>query len=118
MGYRRESNYWYVPLGLTSRLMWINGGRFALNAEYDYFVGGTQRSFLSDAGFVDFLNHQHGGSGARGSFLYEGTDWSFGPWFSYWHITQSDSVCSGFLCVDEPNNRTTEYGLKLVRKIW
>jgi hypothetical protein len=124
-GYRRESRYQYLPLGVTHRFRLMrmpDQARLSTNLEYDYFIGGTQMSMLSDSNPAspNILSPQHIGFGARGSLLYESSDWSFGPWVNYWHIGESETypVPGPFFGANEPDNKTTEFGLKIVRKIW
>jgi TPR repeat protein len=125
-GYRRESKYRYVPLGSTERYALGEQMRLSLNLEYDLFTGGTQKSYLSDAvpAHGDIMNHQSAGVGARGSLLFETSfagGLSVGPWFDFWHIKDSDQVAipgdPGF-GLTEPNNKTTELGLKVVKDFW
>jgi len=124
-GYRRESKYRYVPIGSTERYAVGEQGRLSLNLEYDLFTGGTQKSALSDAEpYGDIMNHQRAGMGARGSLLFE-TDvaggWAVGPWFDIWHIRASDQIPipgdPGF-GLQEPDNQTSEIGLKIVKYFW
>ncbi len=122
-GYRRESRYQYIPVGFTHRFGLGEQTRLATNIEYDFFTGGTQRSDLSDADPAegDVLNHQHSGEGVRGSLLLEMAGWSAGPWFSHWRIGKSDLVPipgAPGLGLEEPDNKTTELGFKIVRNFW
>ena len=121
VGYRRYSEYWYIPIGLTMRMrtgaQWV----FAPTVEYDAFIGGKQKSMLSDvsAGAPDPHNDQDRGYGYRISLMIEGRRWAFGPWLHYWRIKDSDIVFIGFDSLGrpvgalEPDNSTTEYGLEL-----
>ena len=116
VGYRRYSEYWYVPIGLTMRMrtgaQWV----FAPTVEYDAFIGGKQTSKLSDTGlgFNDATNRQDEGRGYRVYLMVEGRQWSFGPWLHYWNIKDSDVVpIGGGFGGLEPANTTTEYGLEL-----
>jgi hypothetical protein len=116
VGYRRYSEYWYVPIGLTMRMragaQWV----FAPTVEYDAFIGGKQTSKLSDTGlgYTDATNRQDEGRGYRVYLMMEGRNWSFGPWLHYWNIKDSDVVPIGLGSAGlEPANTTTEYGLEL-----
>jgi hypothetical protein len=123
MGYRRESRYLYVPLGVIHRIRLKSSGRLSTTLEFDYLVQGRQKSYLSDANALlpDLTNDQDGGYGVRGSIYYEKANWSFGPWFHYWHIDQSDltsatvtvSGTSVTTSVYEPRNKTTEIGFRV-----
>ena len=115
-GYRRQSTYQYIPLGVTTRFRVLDQSRISANIEYDVFTSGTQKSYLSDVNpiFIDLVSHQHQGMGARGSLLFENKGWAAGPWFNYWHIGESE----GFFGANEPNNKTREVGFKITKKIW
>jgi hypothetical protein len=121
IGYRRQSNYLYAPVGLTAR--WNMGGGWVLapTAEADVFLYGTQVSKLSDTGlgFTDVTNHQGSGRGHRFSLMIEKDHWSFGAWTQYWHIKDSDVQCvtpvvnNSCLAGMEPENYTRESGIEL-----
>ncbi len=115
VGYRRESQYLYAPMGLNPRLRLDSESRLSLSAEYDYLIAGTQTSYLTDvnAGYGDIVNQQNGGYGARGSLMYETSSWGLGPFFNYWNINQSTTNCGITRCGFEPHNQTMEYGLQL-----
>jgi hypothetical protein len=116
VGYERESNYLYAPLGLAARF--DLGAKWILvpTLEYDIFLQGKQKSSLSDAnlGFNDVTNTQHHGYGYRASLMVEKEHWAFGPWMNYWSIKDSDiqPVGMGFVG-QEPRNWTREYGVEL-----
>lgn len=116
VGYRRYSQYWYAPIGLTMRMRAGDQWVFAPTVEYDAFIGGKQTSKLTDTGlgFSDAHNRQDHGRGYRVYLMVEGRDWSFGPWLHYWNIKDSDIVAigGGFAGL-EPANTTKEYGLEL-----
>jgi hypothetical protein len=105
-GYRRESNYLYLPIGLAAR-----AGNLLAKVEIDYLLRGHQISYLSDVapGLPDIRNDQHKGVGGRASVMFEFGSMSFGPWFNYWRIGDSEIAGGGL----EPKNRTTEGGLEL-----
>lgn len=121
VGYRRQSNYLYVPVGLTARWNLGEGWVLAPTAEADIFLYGMQVSKLSDTGLglMDVTNHQSHGSGHRFSLMIEKGHWAFGGWNHYWHIKDSDVVCAtpvvngSCLAGKEPENYTREYGLEL-----
>ena len=115
-GYRRESQYIYIPLGLTHRFKPDSNGRLATTLEYDYLIQGRQKSYLTDtgiAGFGDLVNKQNSGFGIRVNVSYEMNNWAFGPWLQYWNIDQSNKTTSGTFTGFEPRNKTTEIGLRL-----
>lgn len=116
IGYRRESFYFYVPLGLTLRMPLGEDWVFAPQFEYDAFVHGVQRSYLSDAGFGDpnITNQQRHGRGYRVQLMFESRRWAFGPWMNYWNVKNSDlqPIAPG-LGGYEPANWTRESGVEL-----
>jgi len=126
LGYRRISNYRYIPLGFTERVGIGQGARLAANIEYDIFAGGWQKSYLRDiapVGFENIRNKQHKGFGTRGSLMVEldKLGFSAGPWFNYWHIGTSNWVADPFhppLGFYEPDNTTREFGIRLTKDFW
>jgi hypothetical protein len=116
VGYRRYSQYWYVPIGLTMRMRAGDQWVFAPTVEYDAFIGGKQKSMLSDVapGAPDVHNDQDDGRGYRVYLMMESRRWAFGPWLHYWNIKDSDiAPIGGGFGLYEPANKTTEYGLEL-----
>ncbi|MEO8158843.1 MAG: hypothetical protein ABI648_13680 [Betaproteobacteria bacterium] len=115
-GYQRYSNYWYVPLGLTSRINLNGQWVIAPTIEYDYFIRGRQVSQFTDigVGYSDATNTQTKGYGYRFSVMAEKGSWAFGPWMHYWKIEDSDIVPIGFgIRGFEPKNETQEFGLEV-----
>lgn len=114
LGYERESNYLYIPIGLKTIGNLKNGWSFGATAEFDFFLLGQQNSHLSDIGFVDIENEQDSGYGLRGSVRFQKhgkkTDFIIEPFIRYWNIDRSDVV----LGVYEPENETIEYGISLI----
>lgn len=134
IGYRRESRYLYLPLGLAHR--WSFGERSSLTTtiEYDYLIEGRQTSELNDgAGQVGTpagttlvyieaaKNDQKSGHGWRGSIMLNVGNWSMGPYATYWRISTSevdqawalDDAGSWWIITGvEPKNKTTEAGFK------
>jgi hypothetical protein len=116
VGYRRASQYTYAPVGATHRLKLESDARLTTTLEYDFLIKGQQKTYLADTGIVglnDVVNEQPTGYGLRGSMHYEKDNWSFGPWFQYWNIDQSDTASAGIASGFEPENETTEIGLRL-----
>lgn len=122
-GYRRTSQYLYVPIGVTHRFIVDDSSRVSTSIEYDYFVKGEQKSYLSDvspahaAVFGDPVNKQNKGYGIRLNTAYEMKHWSLGAFLNYWKI--SDSEINYYIDgvtvygIYEPKNVTTELGLQL-----
>jgi hypothetical protein len=118
-GYRRESTYTYFPLGLTHRFILDEQSRISSSLEYDYLIEGTQISRLSDtqAGSNDIRNAQKNGFGIRFNTNYETLRWSFGVFYQFWNIGDSDiaivtlngtPIGTGM----EPKNSTNELGVQ------
>ncbi len=116
VGYRRESNYVYAPLGLTTRVRLGEGWVLAPTVEADIFIQGRQKTYLSDAnsGVHDVINSQDRGRGYRGYLMFEKDQWVFGAWMHWWRIRDSDiqPIGGGFRGL-EPENWTREAGLEL-----
>lgn len=137
-GYRRLSQYYYLPIGMAHR--WSFGERVKLTTtiEYDYLVKGQQTTKMGDvyegtttpAGTTlvsvdDAKNEQKHGYGYRASIMMGIGNWTFGPYASYWRIDDSEDddnieavddvgdpwVFTG--AVYEPKNRTREAGFKV-----
>lgn len=120
VGYRRLSEYTYVPLGLTHRALLGQEARISTTLEYDLLLEGRQQSYLSDAdpSSNDPINAQRRGYGLRLIGAYETYHWSVGAFFHYWNIADSDQslrtlggVASAL--VMEPQNTTRELGVRL-----
>lgn len=128
VGYRRESHYYMLPIGLNHRMHLPNNAKLSTTIEYDYLLRGRQVSKLSDMvgynGFTavqDIGNTQNSGYGIRASIMYQLRNWSVGPYYVYWHISQSDIVpavttrfgTSYTAYYYEPSNITLEYGFRV-----
>lgn len=126
VGYDRLSQYEYLPLGVEAKLPLAPGWSVKPTAEYDYFLHGTQDSYLSEvsSGLSDMHNTQDSGYGLRGSLMVRldgPRPIEFGPYIRYWNIKQSDTQPITFRGVTvgggfEPANHTTEIGLSA--KVW
>lgn len=116
VGYRRDSNYLYLPLGIEPRYQMTPNSRLSMVFEYDPLIRGWQHSYLTDAGLgdPDITNRQKSGYGLRGEIMYHYRRFSAGPYFNYWDIDDSElSECDAFgLCYVEPKNTTTEFGIQ------
>ena len=125
LGYDRESNYFYIPVGAET-LTELNGGwSLGLTGEFDIFIAGIQKSELGDAiaGLDTLENDQDEGWGARGSIKLvkksEKADWVIEPYYRYWDISQSDVQSITFSGTPigvvgyEPDNKSMEWGVKL-----
>lgn len=122
-GYRRTSQYVYLPIGVTHRFLVNDSSRISSSIEYDYFLKGEQKSYLSDISpvyatlFGDQTNKQKHGYGLKFSSAYEQKYWSIGAFLNYWHI--GDSEVNQYIYPPfvysfiEPKNETKEIGLEL-----
>ena len=125
-GYRRESNYLYIPIGVTNRFHVGKDARISTSIEYDILIWAEQKSYLSDVSptygslFGDPVNEQKSGYGIKFSTAYELVDWSIGVFFNYWDIddseknTYTDGVRIHTLY--EPQNDTKELGIEIKYK--
>jgi hypothetical protein len=114
IGYRRESNYYSLPIGLSHKMSLSNQKQLQTIVEYSYLIRGLQNTKLSDAntGLADISNNQRSGYGFRLSSMLRFDRWAIGPSLIYWRINQSEQVTSGGKNYIEPQNNTTELGLK------
>jgi len=122
-GYRRTSEYLYIPIGITHRFLLDSKSRVSTNVEYDYFAKGAQKSYLSDVGpsyaavFGDPVNKQKHGYGVRLNSAYEQKSWSIGAFLNYWHIGDSEINYyyngSDVYYALEPKNDTKEVGVEI-----
>jgi hypothetical protein len=124
-GYLRESNYFYSPIGIEAVHVFDKGWSTGVILEYDYFLLGKQKSYLSGvlAGINDIENNQKSGYGLRGSIIIKKqTDRVFyviEPFIRYWNIDKSDVqdvTYSGTVIGTawEPKNQSTEIGVKFM----
>lgn len=126
VGYNRKSHYFYLPVGMTLDVPTSKNSETSFNMEFDYFLQGYQKSYLSDGNLFlakpsnDVSNHQKRGFGLRGSVrflkhLYP-VDVYAEPFIRYWNIRDSkivNSLVTGAnASVQEPHNTTIEAGSK------
>jgi hypothetical protein len=124
-GYLRQSNYFYLPLGIEVNKVLANGWSIGATAEYDQLLEGRQKSRISDveSGYGDATNTQDTGFGLRGSIrIKKDVDSRYyvaEPYIQYWEIDKSDNeremyggVPTGYY-IYEPKNTTMEIGVKL-----
>ena len=119
-GYRRESNYLYLPIGFIHRTLLDSHAQLESTVEYDHLLAGQQISYLSDVtGYSDVTNNQSKGYGLKLSIMYEKSKWAIGPYAHYWNIDRSEIVPEirfGVLTgrgLVEPENNTLEFGFKV-----
>lgn len=122
--YLRTSRYHYVPIGVQMTNP-INCDYMVKSyVEYDYFINGKQKSYLSWFGRITVNNRQHNGFGARVGvdFLKRDCDDDFyyfvGVFVRHWNIGKSrfkmvNSRQHGREWWFEPKNSTYEVGLRI-----
>ena len=129
--YDRESSYSFIPVVLELSPVKPDGWGLGGAVEYDYFLGGMQESELTDAdnsGYTysdDLKNRQHDGYGLRVSLKatkkFHACSLFIEPFLRYWKIGTSDqdAIVEYFYGAPntrayvEPENSTTQYGLKV-----
>ena len=127
LGYGRESNYIYSPIGVEIITPLKNDWSIGATVEYDIFWWRFQKSHLSDTGLAlnDIENDQDKGYGIRGSIKFqkkgEKLDFVIEPFIRYWNIKKSKETVitySGTIIGYgyEPKNNSTEIGCKLAVK--
>lgn len=115
-GYKRHSNYFYLPIGYERGWKLGDGWYLGLGAEFDLLLYGLQRSDLFGGSYEPIKNRQQFGSGygLRGTIELrrrgETLDMSLAPFIQYWSVDDSD-VDRGFY---EPKNNSTQIGLDLI----
>ena len=119
LGYLRESNYLYSPLGLKWAFNLGQGWRLEADTVYHYFWLGRQESFLGYiAGYEDVENDQDEGFGYKLSAdlkkHFARFSLGLGVFYRYWDIKRSeitvDSAGRGWI---EPANTTDEFGFRI-----
>lgn len=112
-GYRRTSQYYYIPIGIEKTLKISNHDANVI-FEYDYFISGKQKSYVSDTQLYsyDVENSQSTGYGIRGSLSFKQNGWIFMPFAEYWSIDKSNVLSAGWY---EPKNNTKEIGVKIFK---
>jgi hypothetical protein len=112
-GYRRESNYTTIPVGVTHKMNLANQAQLLTTAEYSFLARGRQESKLSDANPAnqDVSHTQRSGYGLRLGTMVRFATWSVGPSLILWHVKESDRANNAPLTV-EPRNNTYEIGVK------
>ncbi len=123
-GYLRESNYYYIPIGVEALAGLEKGWSLGAALEYDFFLWGKQVSYLSNANsnYSDIENDQNDGYGWRGSIRLRkkrrSKEYAIEPFIRYWNIEQSDIKALFYNGVFEdyyvePKNTSRELGIKL-----
>ena len=111
-GYRRESNYTTLPIGVVHKMKLSSQVQLHTTLEYSHLLRGQQEAKLSDVGlaFTDVSLRQRKGYGLRLGTMAKFDQWSVGPMVSVWRIKASE--IGGTPPVFEPKNNTVEFGIK------
>jgi hypothetical protein len=122
-GYLRKSYYYYLPIGIDISKTLAQSWQIGWNAEFDYLVYGTQKSYTAALNNSVPTNRQTQGYGLRTSLRLEKTTPAIGflvePFFRFWDIENSEWAETGCIpdvgCfgVVEPSNTTREIGVKM-----
>ncbi|MDP1994122.1 MAG: hypothetical protein Q8K40_02640 [Ignavibacteria bacterium] len=125
-GYLRESQYLYIPIGSDLTIPIDSKLSFVVNAEYDLFLNGLQKSHTHSSNGIGGLieNKQSRGYGLRAA---AGLRWTLEkmaieakPFFRYWSIADSKKVHQTTRYIkatfSEPKNATKEVGLGITFK--
>jgi hypothetical protein len=119
-GYRRESNYVYLPIGIIHRMTLNDQAGLESTLEYDHLLAGKQVSKLSDTGlgYSDMKNSQNKGYGLKFGVMYKEDTWAIGPYAYYWNIGKSETALLFQNGIPagmgwEPENNTVEFGLRV-----
>ena len=125
--YRRETTYVYLPLGTEIRFLIGSHSRLYIKGEYDVFLGGTNKTYLSDINknLPDQTHKQSSGNGVRGTIGFS-TDISANNeglielFYQKWNVGASDTQLLGYSALDggyiytqEPKNNTEVIGMSL-----
>jgi hypothetical protein len=112
LGYDRQSNYLYLPVGLKTYHELADHWQIGLGGELDVLLLGIQFSGIYENGVL--TNVQWPGFGARASVELrhktEAMDLAIAPFIQYWWVDDSN-VSDGWY---EPCNHTLQYGLGLI----
>lgn len=123
-GYKRTSEYYYLPVGLEIAQSLSNDLSAGIKVEYDHLFFGIQKSYIETALGKFIENRQKRGYGLRASVRLEKEFGSYSlmaePFVRTWNIKESEwspsEVCvPGNSCwgMVEPDNVTREIGLRL-----
>lgn len=119
-GYERQSYYRYMPVGIDIDMS-SDRATVWMTVEYDFFLGGTQTSCLSDAvpGLNDVENKQDDGYGFRCAIGFESKNSVTKLFIRRWNIKDSDLADITYYGTtigygQEPKNNSTEMGLSWV----
>ena len=115
LGYDRQSEYYYVPLGI----FYDYSSKLNLKAQYNLFLKGTQNSYLSTAStaYTDLVNDQNSGFGIDLTLNFKPNEKNnVFFYYRYWDINKSETTTGTYADIlvfeaYEPKNTTIEYGI-------
>ena len=127
LGYDRKITYRYIPVGLASSIPVGGRKRLNLSAQYNHVIGGEVNNLFSriDAEAPDVALDFNGGHGLEASAMLSlplgrRHAVNVGPFIRRWKLDDSDSFTlvnpddpDESITLMEPENRTTEIGLRL-----
>lgn len=127
IGFDREITYNYIPVGVAASIPVGGRKRITLSGQYNHLVGGDVNNFFSrvepDAPDVKLdFNGGHGLDASAMLSLPVGRRRAInvGPFIRHWDVEASDTFTlvnpedpSEALTLQEPENRTTELGLRV-----
>ena len=115
-GYRRESSYLSLPIGVTVRTRASEQSQLLTTFEYMHLLRGTQTAQLKDynPSGQNLSMKQRKGHGLRLKMIRQFPTWSIGPTLTYWRIGASDTA--GSPAYFEPKNNTVELGLSVKKR--
>jgi hypothetical protein len=112
-GYDRQSNYFYLPVGLKTYHELADHWQIGLGGEFDVLLLGIQFSGIYDNGALTSV--QWPGFGARASVelrhKVKSADLAIAPFVQYWWVDDSSVSPDGWY---EPRNNSLQYGLSLI----
>ena len=123
-GYKRTSEYYYLPLGVDFVQSLGPTLRMGARMEYDHLFYGIQKSYMETAVGTPVENRQDKGMGVRASVSLEKDFRYWGlrlePFIRYWdlrdsHWTPTEVCVPGTPCMGavEPQNTTREIGMRV-----
>ncbi|MBF0619039.1 MAG: hypothetical protein HQL19_02600 [Candidatus Omnitrophica bacterium] len=120
-GYKRHSEYVYIPIGMDVSKVFSHDWKVKMNAEFDYLLYGKQKSDIATDTGSSISNSQTSGYGLRGSLRLEKKLAYAGlfcePFVRYWNIAKSKTsyILEGGvpMAAAEPKNTTKEIGMKM-----
>jgi hypothetical protein len=112
-GYDRQSNYFYLPLGLKTRHELADRWQIGLGGEFDILLIGIQFSGIYNNGVLTSVQWPGFGGRASVELRHRGTpaDLAIAPFVQYWWVDDSTVSPDGWY---EPRNNSFQYGLSLI----